>query len=77
MFHPLMTDLSEKSTEQLLEDINSLSNKLSYMYRLNKADLVRQLTMVLSAYREEYNRRQAEMFNKKMANAADKINISG
>lgn len=76
MQHPLMTDLSEKTTEQLLEDISSLSSKLSYMYRLNKADLVRQLTMVLTAYRDEYAKRQNELFNKKMSNVSDKINIS-
>lgn len=75
--HPLMQNLSDKTTEQLMEDINSLTNKLTYMYRLNKSDMVRQLTMVLNAYRAEYTKRQDEMFNKKYNNSLkDKININ-
>lgn len=76
--HPLMHDLSDKTSEQLMEDIGSLTNKLTYMYRINKSDMVRQITMVLTAYRAEYNKRQEELFAKKYNSdkITEKININ-
>jgi hypothetical protein len=74
--HPFVNDLSDKSTDELLESISTLGNKLQYMFKIGKHDMVRQIQMVLEAYRSEYQKRQNEIWAKKSQNLEKKIDIS-
>jgi hypothetical protein len=75
--HPFVGDLSTKSVDELLDTISRLSNQQQYMFRTGKHTIVSQINMVLSSYREEYNRRQGELWNKKTPHNMDKkIDIS-
>jgi hypothetical protein len=76
MTHPFVGDLSQKTIDELQDTISSLNSKLSYMARLNKMDMVRQLNMILDSYRLEYSKRQKALWDKKSENMDNKINIS-
>lgn len=72
--YPFEINLIDKTNEQLLEDINSLSSKLNFAYKSNKPVMVRQLIMVLDLYKNEYSKRQEILLNKKY-NGDKKISI--
>lgn len=75
--HPFVGDLSTKSIDELMDTISKLSNQQQFMFRTGKHQLVSQINMVLSSYRQEYNRRQSELWNKKTPHNMDKkIDIS-
>ena len=74
--HPLLGNLTEKSDDDLIETINTLSKNMQFMFRIGKHDMVRQIQMALTTYREEYFRRQAEVWNKKSEDLDGKIDIS-
>jgi hypothetical protein len=60
MFHPLVTDLSGLSDEDLTKKIAELSGKISSAYRLGSASAVSQMQMIMNHYQEEYQRRSAK-----------------
>lgn len=73
MSHPFIGDLSQKTLEELQDTISNLNTKLSYMARLNKMDMVRQIQLVIESYRMEYSKRQKAMWDKKSENLENKI----
>lgn len=73
MEHPFITDLSNKSLEELQETISSLNTKLTFAYRSQNAPLVHQLRMVIESYRNAYNKKMDELISKQ--NIKTQINI--
>ncbi len=77
MNHPFISDLSGKTVDELLDTINKLNKQLQFMYRLGKSDMVNQINMAIASYRNEYAKRQSEMWDKKnQQNLDKKIDIS-
>jgi hypothetical protein len=74
--HPLIGDLSSKTTEELEEIINRLNKNLAFVGRTNNQQMFNQLLMTINTYREEYRRRQDEIWNKKSGDLNGKIDIS-
>lgn len=73
MEHPFVTDLSDKSLEELQETISSLNSKLTFAYRSQNAPLVKQIGMVIESYRNAYNKKMDELISKQ--NIKTQINI--
>jgi hypothetical protein len=65
MIHPFVGDLTSKTMEELTESINKLTNQQQYMFRLGKHQIVGQISLILSTYRAELQKRQNELWNKK------------
>lgn len=74
MQHPFITDLSDKSLEDLSKTISDLNQKLNFAYRMQNGALINQLHMAIESYRSEYKRRMDEMYKKN--NLEKQINIS-
>jgi hypothetical protein len=74
--HPLIGDLSSKTTEELEETINRLNKNLAFVGRMQNQAMFNQLLMTINTYREEYRRRQDEIWNKKSGDLGGKIDIS-
>lgn len=74
MQHPFITDLSDKSLENLLETINNLNQKLNFAYRTQNGALINQIRMAIDSYNTEYQKRMNEMYKK--SNIEKQINIS-
>jgi hypothetical protein len=73
MAHPFISDLSEKSLEELQSTITQLLGKLTFAQRMQNRVMVNQLYMVIDSYKTEYNKRMDELLNKNNANS--KINV--
>lgn len=73
MQHPFITDLSDKSLEDLQTTISDLMKKLNFAYRSGNQALIYQLNMVIESYRNEYGKKMDEMIKKQ--NIQNKINI--
>ena len=54
MEHPLIPNLDDLSTEDLLAKINELNKKLSIAYRLANHDLCNQLRLAIESYQNKY-----------------------
>jgi hypothetical protein len=74
MQHPFITDLSDKTIDELQNTINDLSKKLNFVYKTQNGPMINQLLMVLESYKLEYNKRIDEVYKKQ--NLQTKINIS-
>jgi hypothetical protein len=74
MNHPFISDLSDKSTEDLQKALADLTSKLNFAYRMQNQPMIQQLQLVLSSYREEHNRRMDALYNKQ--NVQNQIKIS-
>lgn len=74
MQHPFITDLSDKSVDELQNTINDLTKKLNFVYRTQNGPMIQQMLMVLESYKAEYGKRIDEMYKKQ--NLQNKINIS-
>ena len=74
MHHPFITNLSDKSIDDLQNTINDLSNKLNYVSRMQNGPMMQQMNMALDSYKTEYNKRIDELYKKQ--NLQSKINIS-
>lgn len=62
--------------DELAESINDLNKKLQFMYKIGKSGMVSQIGMAINAYKSEYAKRQAELWNKKSGGSMDdKIDI--
>lgn len=55
MEHPLISNLDELTTDQLLEKVNELNKKLTIAYRGGNAYLIQQLLMAIESYQSKYN----------------------
>jgi len=74
MEHPFITDLTDKTLEELQETVASLMNKLTFAYRTGNGPLIQQLHMVLESYKTQQSKKLDEVFAKqKMKNT---ININ-
>jgi hypothetical protein len=74
MQHPFITDLSDKSIEDLLKAISDLNQKLNFSYRTQNGALINQLKMALESYNNEYKKRMDEIYKKNKID--NKINVS-
>jgi len=74
MDHPFISDLSDKTTDQLLESINSIDSKISFAMQMNNRNLVNQLYMAKNNYQNMYNKKMAELFEK--MNVTSGVNIT-
>lgn len=57
--HPLLESLEEFNTDQLLEKINFLNDKIIFCSQTGRHQMTHQLRSVLFQYQEEYNQRIA------------------
>jgi len=73
MSHPFISDLSDKTMEELQSTITQLLGKLTFAQRMQNRVMVNQLYMVIDSYKTEYNKRMDELLNKHNANS--KINV--
>ncbi len=64
MEHPFITNLSDKTLEQLQDTISNLNQKLTFAYRSQNGPLIQQLNMVLESYRNEYQKKINDMIKK-------------
>jgi hypothetical protein len=73
--HPLLGSLASKNNEQLEATIADLNKKLLFAGQMRNQVLVNQLMMALTEYKQEYQRRMNEIWNKKYGNTEKKIDI--
>jgi hypothetical protein len=73
MQHPFITDLSDKSLEDLQTTISGLTSKLTFAYRTGNGPLIHQLQMVLESYKMEQSKKMDELISKQKINT--KISI--
>jgi hypothetical protein len=65
--HPLTTDLSKLTDEELYTKRSELQNRLGFAYRMGHGDIVHQLNLLIGDYMLEIESR-----NKKMLDDAQK-----
>jgi len=58
MFHPLMPNLSEKTTDEIVKEMNDLYTKMRMIQ--SKPSMANQLNIIVEAYKEEYRKRLLE-----------------
>ena len=79
MPHPLVSNLTELSTEELYAKFSDLNKKLNTAYRIGMGDAIQQLQMIREDYQAEITRRDqkalAELLEKN-PNFKDSIDIS-
>lgn len=73
MEHPFITDLSDKTIEQLQDTISSLHQKLTFAYRSGNGPLIHQLNMVIESYKKEYQKKINDMVKKQNIEGQVKI----
>jgi hypothetical protein len=64
MQHPFITDLSDKSLEDLQTSITELTKKLNFAYSMQNGPMIHQLLMVLESYKTEHNKKMDEIMKK-------------
>ena len=77
MSHPFISDLSEKSLEELQTTITQLMGKLTFAQRMQNRVMVNQLYMVIDSYKTEYNKRMDALLNKNNANSKISVKKEG
>jgi|TARA_R110000744_G_scaffold109566_4_gene207013 hypothetical protein len=65
MNHPFISDLSDKSIEDLQEAIASITGKLTFAYRTQNQPMVNQLNMIMNSYKEEQGKKLDKLFAEK------------
>lgn len=73
MEHPFITNISEKSLEEIQTTISELTNKMNFAYRTGNGTLIRQIQMALESYKNEYNKKINELIGSQKINAQIKI----
>jgi len=73
MEHPFISDLSDKTIEELQETLSDLTTKLTFAYRMQNNAMVSQLQMVIESYKNEHNRKLDALFKKQNIDAT--INV--
>lgn len=74
MQHPFISDLSDKSLEELQSTITDLQGKLNFAFRMGNTPLINQLRMVIESYQTESAKRLDEMYKKQ--NLKSSVNVS-
>lgn len=64
MLHPFITDLSDKSLEDLQSTITGLTNKMTFAYRTGNGPLIHQLQMAIESYKDAYTKKMNELIKK-------------
>lgn len=72
MGHPLMTNLSELSTEDLHKKYNELVSKMNQAYRFGPVSIIPQMKMVMEDYRTEMDNRNRKTMEE-MESKGDKF----
>ena len=72
MGHPLMTNLSELSTEDLHKKYNELMTKMNQAYRFGPVSIIPQMQMVMEDYRTEMDKRNRKTMEE-MESKGDKF----
>lgn len=78
MEHPLLSDLSDLSLEQLTEKISDINKRLNWARRTNNA-MIPQLLMLLESYQNQFNALQKAQWDKEQSRGSDyldKIDIT-
>jgi len=70
--HPLVSNLSELSTEELTTKYSELTKRLNQAHRMGNGSLLNQLQMLMEDYRAELSRRQQKMLDDANKNASFK-----
>ena len=75
MEHPFIDpkNLSELSLDELQNNISTLSSKLTFAYRSQNSAMIHQLNMVIETYRNVYQKKMEEVFNKQNLSGQIKI----
>jgi hypothetical protein len=75
MEHPFVkqNDLKGLSIEELQEKMSTLTQNLTFAYRMGNGPLINQAQMILESYKAQYKSRMDELFEKQ--NIKNKINI--
>lgn len=79
MGHPLISNLTELSTEELHSKFAELNKKINSAYRLGMGDAIQQLVMIREDYQSELTRREQKALAELMAkspNFKDIIDIN-
>ena len=74
MQHPFISDLSDKSLEELQSTITDLQGKLNFAFRMGNSAMINQLRMVIESYQTESAKRLDEMYKKQ--NLKSSVNVS-
>ena len=69
--HPLSSDLSKLSDEEVASKFNELSKRLGQAYRSGPSQVIPQIQMLMQDYQEELNRRKQKLM-KEMEERANK-----
>ena len=77
MQHPFISDLSDKSMEELSNIIADLTKKLTFAHRMQNGPMIHQLGMVMESYKAEYNKKMDEMFKKQNLQSSVKVQKEG
>jgi len=73
--HPLVGNLSELSDIDLEKRYSELLNKINYAYRFGRTGMHSQLSLILSSYAEEINRRRQKVIEEAQKNGKNFNNI--
>lgn len=73
MKHPFLSNLSDKSLEELQQTLTELMNKLTFAYRMGNGPLIHQLNMAIESYRTAYTDKMNDMIKTQKINT--KISI--
>ena len=76
MTHPMIGDISDKSTDELIEILSKLNKSLSFASRTNNYGMFNQIQMAINTYRIEMSKREAEMFDDEPDDLLGTIDIS-
>lgn len=74
MQHPFISDLSDKTIEELQETISDLQKKINFAYKMNHGSMINQLNMIIESYKTAYGKKMDELMKKQ--NIQAKVNIT-
>lgn len=75
MLYPFMPNLKEKSTDEVVKEMNDLYVKLRIAGGMNNQALIQQLRTVINEYQNEYTLRLQEVANKQSTPKKPKTGI--
>jgi|TARA_Y100000389_G_scaffold204947_1_gene261133 hypothetical protein len=65
MHHPFISDLSDKSIEDLQEAISDLTQKITFAHRIQNQSMISQLDMIMNSYKAEQKKKLDKLFAEK------------
>ena len=65
MHHPFISDLSDKSIEDLQEAISDLTQKIIFAHRIQNQSMISQLDMIMNSYKAEQKKKLDKLFAEK------------